>query len=118
MKNKSLILFLLLLSMPVVACTSTRGIIDLNTRPREAAVYLDGVKQGVTPVHFEYDFKVPARLEIVKDGYFNEDELLNKAWVIREIRKGNYTEGHYTVGGVRTKSWMISTFRRMQKKDK
>ena len=106
-----------ILTVSIVACTSTRGIIDLNTSPREAVVYLDGVKQGVTPVQFEYDFEVPARLEIVKDGYYNEDELLNQAWVIREIRKGNYTEGHYTVGGKSTKSWMISTFRRMQKED-
>ena len=112
-----MILLIFFLVVLPVGCTSTRGIIDLNTRPSEAVVYVGGVKQGITPVQFEYDFKVPAKLEIIKDGYFNENEMLNQAWVIREIRKGNYTEGHYVVEGADKKSWMVSTFRRMQKKE-
>ena len=80
-------------------------------------MYLDGIKRGVTPVQFEYDFKIPTKLQIVKDGYHTEDEMLNEAWVIREIRKGNYTEGRYMVSGVQTKTWMVSTYRKMQKKE-
>jgi len=79
-------------------------------------VYLDGVKQGETPVQFEYDFRYTARLRIVKEGYYEEEELLNKAWVIREIRKGTYNEGRYSIGGVSTKSWMINAIRRLEEK--
>jgi hypothetical protein len=79
-------------------------------------VYLDDIKQGETPVQFEYDFNVPARLRIVKDGHYDEEELLNEAWVVREIRKGNYNEGRYLIGGVSTKTWMINTLRRMEEK--
>lgn len=115
--NRKILILLLFFVLFSTGCTSSRGIIDLNSRPREATVYLDGVEQGVTPVQFEYDFKIPARLEIVKDGYYIEDELLNEAWVVREIRKGNYSEGRYMIGGVNSKSWMVNTYRRLEKKE-
>ena len=111
------ILFLFSFFVLFVGCTSTRGIINLRSRPHEATVYLDGVKQGVTPVQFELDFKIPATVRISKDGYYDEEELLNEAWVIREIRKGNYNEGRYMVGGSHIKSWMIDVLRRLKKKD-
>ncbi len=117
MRGKLLILLLVASLVLSAGCTSSRGVIDLNSRPREAVVFVDGVKQGLTPVQFEFDLKVPVRLELVKDGYFSESEMLNQAWVVREIRKGNYSEGNYMVGGVSTKTWMVSTYRRMQKKE-
>ncbi len=117
MKKNLLILLLFSFFTLSAGCTSTRGIIDLHSRPREATVFLDGIEKGITPVQFEFDFKTPARLELVKEGYYVEDELLNQAWVVREIRKGNYTEGNYMVGGKSTKTWMVSTYRRMQKKE-
>jgi hypothetical protein len=117
MRDNLLILLLVVLVVLSVGCTSTRGLIDLHSRPREATVFLDGIKQGITPVQFEYDFKTPARLEIIKEGFYVETELLNQAWVIREIRKGNYSEGYYTIGGVSAKTWMVSTYRRLQKKE-
>ena len=116
MKRKFLMLFLFYLFVSSAGCTSSRGLIELYTRPRGAVVYLDEIKQGESPVRFEYDFKRPARLRIVKDGYYDEEELLNEAWVIREIRKGNYNEGRYQIGGVSTKSWTINTLRRMEEK--
>ena len=67
---------------------------------------------------FEHDFKIPATLTITKNGYYDEEEILNEAWVIREIRKGNYNEGRYMVGGRRIKSWMIDTLRRLEEKKK
>lgn len=116
MKANLLILLFLLVTLSM-GCTSSRGIIDLCTRPDGANVYIDNVKKGITPVQFEYDFKIPARLKIVKDGYYVENELLNQSWVIREIRKGTYSEGHYMIGGVNTKSWMIGAYRILQKKN-
>ncbi len=117
MRNNFLILMLLSLVAMSVGCSSTRGVVDFHSRPHEATVFLDGIKQGITPVQFEFDFKTPVRVEIVKEGYFVETELLNQAWVVREIRKGNYSEGYYMIGGVSTKTWMVSTYRRLQKKE-
>ena len=101
-----------------VGCTSKRGIIELTTRPEGAKVYLNRVKQGVTPVEFEYDFRQPKTLRIEKDGYYSEKESLNETWVVREYQKGNYMEGRFTIQGGRKKAWKVSTMRRLQKKEK
>ena len=101
-----------------VGCTSKRGLIELDTRPREATVYLNQTKQGVTPVEFEYDFRAPADLTIKKDGYYPEKESLNEAWVVREYMKGNYMKGHFTIQGERKKAWKVSIIRRLEKKEK
>ena len=113
--------FLIILSFIIaltVGCTSKRGLIELDTRPPGATVYLDKTKQGVTPVEFEYDFRISSKLTIEKVGYYPESELLGKRWIVREYQKGNYMEGSFTIQGERKKSWKVSTKRRLQKKEK
>lgn len=99
------------------ACTSKRGIIELYTRPPDAALYLDDIKQGISPVKFEYDFSRTATLKIEKQGYYTEIETLSEAWVTREIRKGNYTEGLFTIQGENIKAWKVTTTRLLQRKE-
>ena len=99
----------------VLGCTSKRGIIELHTRPSEAAIYLDEATQGLSPAKFEYDFSQPATLKIDKQGYYTEVENLSEAWVIREIRKGNYTQGDFMIQGKNTKAWKVTITRRLQK---
>ncbi len=110
-------LMILLLVFVMLGCTSKRGIIELHTRPTDAAIYLDDAKLGMSPVKFEYDFSQPATLKIEKPGYYTEVESLSKAWVGREIRKGNYTGGNFEIQGETIKSWKVTTKRLLQKKE-
>ncbi len=109
-----LVFFLFLLTQ---GCTSKRGIIELHTRPPEANIYLDDVIQGVSPLKFEYDFSLPATLKIEKRGYYTEIEALSEAWVVREIRKGSYTEGTFLIQGQNIDAWKVTTTRLLQKKE-
>ena len=119
MKRDATIVFLLCAIALVMGCTSKRGIIELNTRPPGATVYLNKTKQGVTPVEFEYDFRVPAKLTIEEDGYYPKKELLDEGWVVNEFLKGNYVVGHFTIQGERKKAWKVRTIRKLQRiKDK
>ena len=108
-----LALFLVFL---IVGCTSKRGIVVIHTRPTDATIYVNDVKRGTSPVKFEYDFSEPADLRIEKPGYYTETETLSEAWVIREIRKGNYSEGSFVIQGETTRSWQVDTSRLLQKK--
>ena len=98
-------------------CTSKRGIIEIHTKPPGADVYMDHALKGKSPLSLEYDFTTPATLKILKEGYYSEIEALCQAWVVREIRKGNYAEGKFVIQGERTSSWKVTTSRRLQKKD-
>jgi hypothetical protein len=100
----------------ILGCTSKRGIVEFHTRPDKAAIYLDDVKLGMSPVKFEYDFRQPATLKTEKPGYYTEIEPLSKAWVIREIRKGNYTKGAFMIQGQIINAWKITINRVLQKK--
>ena len=100
-----------------VGCTSKRGLILLNTRPRGATVYLNETEQGVTPVEFEYDLSKPATLTIEKEGYYPEMESLGKDWVLREYQKGNYTKGRFVISGKEKKAWKVTTTRRLERKE-
>ncbi len=118
MKRRLTVTFLLCVITMAVGCTSKRGLIELNTRPPGATVYLNQTMQGVTPVKFEYDFRQPTNLRIEKDGYRTESESLGKGWVIKEYHKGNYVEDHFTIQGKGKKAWKVSTVRRLKKKEK
>ena len=115
MREKVWIIFLLGIVAMTVGCTYKRGLIELNTRPPGATVYLNQTMQGVTPVEFEYDFRQPAELKIEKDGYYLERESLDARWVVREHYKGNYREGRFTIQGKRRKAWKVSIMRRLDK---
>ena len=80
-------LFLLLSSF---GCVGREGIIRLNTDPPGATYYVDGIEKGRTPAEFTWDSNWPCLLEIRKEGYYTEQELLNKYWVWYQESKGNY----------------------------
>ena len=71
-------------------CVGRTGIIRLNTDPPGATYYVDGVEKGTTPAEFEWDSTQPMKLEIRKEGYYTEQELLNKYWVWYQESRGNY----------------------------
>jgi hypothetical protein len=109
-------LLMFFLIFVIQGCTSKRGIIELHTRPTEAAIYLDDVKQGTSSLKFEYDFSQPVTLKIERQGYYTEIESLCEAWVVREIRKGNYAKGDFLIQGENIKAWKVTTTRLLQKK--
>jgi len=116
MKRHITILFLFCVVPLTFGCgTSKRGLIELETRPPGATVYLNQIEQGMTLVTFEYDLRIPAQLEIEKDGYQTGLESLDGTWIVEEYRKGNYTEGHFSILGKERKAWKIKTIRILQK---
>ena len=80
----------LVLFLGSFGCVSKVGIVRLNTDPPGAKYYLDGIERGTTPAEFEWDSRQPINLEIRKDGYYTEEELLNKYWVWYQESRGNY----------------------------
>jgi len=70
-------------------CTSDTGIVRLYTEPSGAKYYIDGIEKGVTPAEFEWEMEQPILLEIKKDGYHSEKELLDKAWLKYQFNRGN-----------------------------
>jgi len=107
---------ILLLVIIVTGCASKRGIIELHTRPFGADVYVDDVRQGASPLEFEYDFTKSATLKIEKHGYAHMIEALDEAWILQEVRKGNYREGDFTVQGETVRAWKVTTTRILEKK--
>jgi hypothetical protein len=79
-------------------CTSDTSIVRLYTEPSGARYYLDGIEKGVTPAEFEWQMEQPILLEIKKDGYHSEKELLDKAWLKYQFNRGNI--GKIQVGKV------------------
>jgi hypothetical protein len=92
-------------------CTSDTGIVRLNTDPAGASYYVDGVERGKTPAEFEWDLKQPILLEIRKEGYHPEEELLNEYWLEYQYSKGNY--GTMRVGGTKRK-WTVTINRKLK----
>jgi len=90
-------------------CTRSTGIIRLNTEP--AKYYVDGIEKGITPAEFEWDVERPIMLEIRKEGFHTEQELLNGAWLKYQMSKGHF--GKVRVGKV-TKEWTIVIDRKLK----
>ncbi len=70
-------------------CTEKTGIVRLYTEPSGAKYYIDGIEKGATPAEFEWEMEHPILLEIKKEGYHSEKELLDKAWFKYQFSKGN-----------------------------
>ena len=79
-------------------CTSDTGIVRLYTEPSGAKYYIDGIEKGVTPAEFEWDMEQTILLEIKKEGYYPEKELMDKAWLKYQFNRGNV--GKIQVGKV------------------
>jgi len=92
-------------------CTGRTGIVRLNTDPPGAAYYVDGVERGTTPAEFEWDLKQPILLEVKKEGYYTEEELLNEGWLEYQYSKGNY--GTMRVSGSK-KKWTVTINRKLK----
>lgn len=92
-------------------CTKKAGIIRINTEPPGAHYYLDGIEKGTTPAEFVWDLKNPMVLEIRKEGYYLEQELLTEAWVEYQASKGNYEE---TKIGKATSQWTVTINRKLK----
>ena len=92
-------------------CTGKEGIIRLNTDPAGAHYYVDGVERGTTPAEFEWRYDRPILIELKKEGYYTEQELLNKYWVWYQDSRGNY--GTIRVGGA-TKKWTVTINRKLK----
>jgi hypothetical protein len=70
-------------------CTSDTSIVRLYTEPSGAIYYIDGIEKGATPAEFEWEMEQPILLEIKKEGYYSEKELLDKAWFKYQFNRGN-----------------------------
>ena len=92
-------------------CVSKVGIVRLNTDPPGAKYYLDGIEKGTTPVEFEWDAKRPIMLEIRKEGFHPEEELLNKEWVWYQESIGKYGEIRT---GKSAKQWTVTINRKLK----
>jgi hypothetical protein len=116
MKRSLTTVVVLSLILLIVGCTQKRGSIYLDTRPPGAAVYLDNVKKGETPLTFEWDAKIPSTLRIEKEGYYTETEQLNKLWLKKENYKGDYQKGYEAQGDTSARVWKVRTFRDLREK--
>jgi hypothetical protein len=92
-------------------CTGKDGIVRLNTDPPGATYYVDGVVRGTTPAEFEWRYDRPILIELKKEGYYTEEELLNKGWLHYQKYQGNY--GEIRVGGT-SKKWTVTINRKLK----
>ena len=92
-------------------CTGRTGVIRLNTDPPGATYYVDGVERGTTPAEFEWRYDRPIVIELKKEGYYTEEELLNKGWLHYQIYLGNY--GKVRVSGAK-KKWTVTINRKLK----
>jgi len=92
-------------------CVGKEGIIRLNTDPPGAKYFVDGIEKGTTPAEFVWSWDRPILIELKKEGYYTEEELLNKGWLHYQMSQGNY-------GKVRTgkasKQWTVSINRKLK----
>jgi hypothetical protein len=116
MKKNATVLMLLSCILLLIGCTSKKGIISLNTIPPGASVFVNGIKQGETPLEFQYDISRPATLMIEKGGYNTLKEDLNKAWVINENYKGTFYKEYIKVGDTSVRVWTVRTTRDLKEK--
>ena len=84
-----LIILGLIFFLASAGCTSDTGIVRLYTEPSGAKYYIDGIEKGVTPAEFEWEMEQPILLEIKKEGYYPEKELMDKAWLKYQFNRGN-----------------------------
>jgi hypothetical protein len=105
----------LVLLLSFFGCVSKVGIVRLNTDPPGAKYYLDGIEKGTTPAEFEWDAARPIMLEIRKDGYYAEEELLNKKWVWYQESIGKYGEVRT---GKSSKQWTVTVNRKLKRAPK
>ena len=101
----------LVLLLSSFGCVGKDGVIRLNTDPPGAKYYVDGIEKGSTPAEFEWSYDRPILIELKKEGYYTEEELLNKGWLFYQKYLGNY-------GKVRTgkssKQWTVSINRKLK----
>jgi len=101
----------LVLLLSSFSCVGKEGVIRLNTEPPGAKYYVDGIEKGTTPAEFEWSYDRPILIELKKEGYYTEEELLNKGWLHYQMSQGNY-------GKVRTgkssKQWTVSINRKLK----
>ena len=108
---------LLGIALVALGCNPKVGIIALDTNPQGAAVYLNGVKTGDTPVKFQFDMEKPVTLKILKEGYKPREEKLTVDWVKSEYHQGNYSKGDYLINGTMQKGFEVNTTRDLMKAD-
>ena len=106
-----LILLGLIFFLASAGCTSSTGIIRLNTDPQGAKYYVDGVEKGTTPAEFEWSYDRPILMELKKEGYYTQEEILNKGWLHYQMSLGNY--GEIPAGKI-TKKWTVLINRKMR----
>ena len=92
-------------------CVSKTGIVRLNTEPSGAKYYVDGVEKGSTPAEFEWRYDRPILIELKKEGYHTEQELLNLGWLHYQKYQGNY--GEIKVGKM-TSQWTVTVNRKLK----
>ena len=101
----------LVLILSSFGCVGKDGVIRLNTDPPGAKYYVDGIEKGSTPAEFEWRYDRPILIELKKEGYYTEEELLNKGWLFYQKYLGNY-------GKVRTgkssQQWTVSINRKLK----
>jgi len=101
----------LVLLLSSFGCVGKEGIIRLNTEPPGAKYYVDGIEKGSTPAEFEWSYDRPILIELKKEGYYTEAELLNKGWLHYQMSQGNYGEIRV---GQSTKKWTVSINRKLK----
>jgi hypothetical protein len=92
-------------------CVGKTGVVRLNTEPPGAKYYVDGVEKGTTPAEFEWRYDRPILVELKKEGYYTEEELLNKGWLHYQKYQGNY--GKIKIGK-NTYQWTVTVNRKLK----
>ena len=109
----------LLLGVVLLAlgCNPKVGFIALGTNPQGAAVYLNGVQAGETPVKFQFDMDKPVTLKLLKEGYKPKEEKITVDWVKSEYHQGNYSKGDFQINGIMQRGYEVNVTRELMKQD-
>jgi len=108
--------FILILLVLSVGCTYRKGRISLQSDPPGAEVYVEGTKIGEAPITFDYVCCFFEELEIVKEGYEPQKEILNKLWIKEEATRGGYGQAKLMMDGKERKVWTVTTRRVLRRK--
>lgn len=112
MSRLSLVVVLSLVVLLVFSgCVGKTGIVRLNTEPPGAKYYVDGVEKGTTPAQFEWRYDRPILVELKKEGYYTEQELLNKGWLHYQKYQGNYGK---IKAGENAYQWTVTVNRKLK----